>query len=421
MEFQDALGYLNSFINYEKKKNVVYDEDHYNLESFNELTKIFGRPQDAVPSFHVTGTKGKGSVTEYIKNGLMACGYKTGCFTSPHIVNVRERIRLNNEMISEKEFARITEIMKPETGDREKKYRTFFELITLMSFMAFRDAQMDYAVYEVGMGGRLDSTNVVMPEACVINTVALDHTETLGDTLEKIAFEKSGIMKKGRPVIIGPQKEEIKAYLKKRAAETGAPAFVYGEDFFAEDDGTVVIKGAEYGPLNLKMPGRRQLDTAACALCSLCAAGLFNGNEDKIIRAMEKTVIKGRIEVFEKYDRIMVFDTGHTAESAAILFKTVKGLYPEKKIWSVTSFSSGKNINAMLKTIKEAGTKAIYTANSSFRAEDPEAMAEIIEPFMVIRDPAEAVEKALELSTPGDVIVVHGSFYLIGDIYERFR
>ena len=136
---------------------------------------------------------------------------------------------------------------------------------------------------------------------------------------------------------------------------------------------------------------------------------------------MEKTVIKGRIEVFEKYDRIMVFDTGHTAESAAILFKTVKGLYPEKKIWSVTSFSSGKNINAMLKTIKEAGTKAIYTANSSFRAEDPEAMAEIIEPFMVIRDPAEAVEKALELSTPGDVIVVHGSFYLIGDIYERFR
>ena len=420
MDFKQALAYLNSFINYEKKKDVVYDADHYNLESFMELTRRFGSPQSDVPCFHVTGTKGKGSVVEFIKDALMSMGYKTGSFTSPHIVNVRERIRMGEEWISEAEFAGIVERIAPETEGREKRYRTFFELITLMSFIYFKEKKADYAVYEVGMGGRLDSTNVVLPKACVINTVALDHTETLGDTLEKIAFEKAGIMKTGVPVVIGPQKEGITDFLVDRASTAGAMPFVFGRDFFVKD-GHIMIAEKDLGPVSLKAAGRHQMNNCACAMAALHVSGMLKGGESAALEGMEKTEIKGRVEIFEKKGRVMVFDTGHTVESVEALFDVISERFGGKKVWSVTSFSSGKAIRGMLEVVKRSKAISIYTANSSFRAEDPEEMARIVKPFLVVKDPVEAVAHALEISDPGDIIVVHGSFYLLGDVYERFR
>ena len=143
MDYQDALNYLNSFINYEKKKDITYDESHYNLEAFRELAEEFGSPFNAYPSIHVTGTKGKGSVVEFLKNMLMVQGYRVGTFTSPHLFNTRERIRIDDAWISEESFASLMETIRPATADREKRYRTFFELMTLMSFLYFQRENID--------------------------------------------------------------------------------------------------------------------------------------------------------------------------------------------------------------------------------------------------------------------------------------
>ncbi|HDZ24525.1 MAG TPA: bifunctional folylpolyglutamate synthase/dihydrofolate synthase [Desulfobacteraceae bacterium] len=420
MDFQDAVAYLNSFINYEKKKNIVYDEDHYNLESFRALAGLFDRPHDAVPCFHVTGTKGKGSVVEFLKNMLMAQGFRVGTFTSPHLYNVRERIRIDDEWISEEDFAILVEKIRPATSGREKRYRTFFELITLMSFLYFREKQVDWAVYEVGMGGRLDSTNIIRPRCAVINTVSLDHTETLGPTLQHIAREKAGIVKPGVPVVIGPQQEGIAAYLEELALEAGGEPILFGKDFRTE--GPYLIMGGEkFGPVKLAMRGEHQIRNCACAFQALLSAGVASGEKRSLVGAMEKTLLGGRIEERMFKGRLIVLDVGHTVESVQSLYNALKERYPEKELVSVVSYSQGKNLAGMLTLDQKWCRKVILTENSSFRSarvDDLRQAAREREGLMEEKDLESALESAIASAKPSDLIVIHGSFYLIGDLYE---
>ena len=420
MDFQEATAYLNSFINYEIKKNVQYDESHYNLESFRALAELFGRPQDAVPSFHVTGTKGKGSVVEFLKNMLMAQGFRVGTFTSPHLHNVRERIRIGDKWISEEEFAALVEKIKPVTSGREKRYRTFFELITLMSFLYFKEKKVDWAVYEVGMGGRLDSTNIILPRCAVINTVALDHTETLGPTLQHIAREKAGIVKSGIPVVIGPQQEGLSDYLEQLARDAGGAPVLYGRDFTAE--GPFLIMGRErFGPVKLAMAGEHQIRNCACAFQALISAGAASGEKRELLRAAEETLLGGRIEERMFRGRLMICDVGHTVESVRALYEALEKKYPDRKLVSVASYSHGKNLEGMLALDGAHCRKVILTENSSFRSATVSDLREATrddEGFLEEKELDKALEKALEESEPSDIILVHGSFYLMGDLYE---
>ena len=420
MNFQEAAAYLNSFINYEIKKDVQYDESHYNLESFRALAGHFGHPQNAVPSFHVTGTKGKGSVVEFLKDMLIAGGFRVGTFTSPHLYNVRERIRINDDWISEDEFAALVERIKPVTSEREKRYRTFFELITLMSFLYFQDKKVDWAVYEVGMGGRLDSTNIVMPRCAVINTVALDHTETLGPTLRHIAREKAGIVKPGIPVVIGPQQEDIAAYLEELAGDAGGRPLLFGRDFSTE--GPVLVVGQErFGPLKLAMRGEHQIRNCACAFQALLAADAVTGEKEKQLRAAEKTLLGGRIEERIFRGRQMICDVGHTVESVRALYEALEEKYPGRGFVSVVSYSHGKNLAGMLALDQAHCRRVILTENSSFRSASVENLRDAApekDNLMEEKELKKALETAMAESQSSELILVHGSFYLMGDLYE---
>ena len=420
MDFQEATAYLNSFINYEIKKDVQYDESHYNLESFRALAALFGHPQEAVPSIHVTGTKGKGSVVEFLKNMLIARGFRVGTFTSPHLYNVRERIRINDEWISEEDFAGLVEKIRPATSGREKRYRTFFELITLMSFLYFREKKADWVVYEVGMGGRLDSTNIIMPRCAVINTIGLDHTETLGPTLRHIAREKAGIVKPGIPVVIGPQQEGIPDYLEELALEAGGKPFLYGRDFTTE--GSFLFVGREkIGPVKLIMEGEHQIRNFACAYQALHCMGEDSEERETLVRAAEKTLLGGRIEERAFRGGLWILDVGHTVESVGALYTALKEKYPGRRLVSVVSYSRGKNLEGMLSLDFEYCRKVILTENSSFRSATVEELrmaAGEREGILTERDLDKALERALAEAGPSDLIVAHGSFYLMGDIYE---
>jgi dihydrofolate synthase/folylpolyglutamate synthase len=418
MDYQDALNYLNSFINYEKKKDITYDESHYNLEAFRELAEEFGSPFNAYPSIHVTGTKGKGSVVEFLKNMLMVQGYRVGTFTSPHLFNTRERIRIDDAWISEESFASLMETIRPATADREKRYRTFFELMTLMSFLYFQRENVDWAIFEVGMGGRLDSTNIISPRCAVINTLGLDHTETLGPTLQHIAREKAGIVKKGIPVIIGPQKDEIRDYLVQLTIDAGGIPVVYGNDFTVAED-EIYLGKEKIGFVHLALEGEHQLKNCACALQALKSAGMWK-NKKSMIGAAEKTTVGGRIEIRPFEGRFLVLDVGHTLESVDSLYRVVDKKFPGKRIVSVISYSHGKNISGMVALDKKYAQELIFTENSSFRGAKTEELAAACGPgkSISVKDLKEALNKALELSEEGDVIVIHGSFYLMGDIYE---
>lgn len=419
MTFKQALAYLNSFVNYEKKKKTTYDTDHYNLESFRELLSQFDNPHLKLKTIHVTGTKGKGSTVEYIKNILSASGYSVGSFTSPHVHDVRERIRINDNWIEPEHFAAIVARIKPVTENREHKYRTFFELMTLISFLYFVEKKVDYAVYEVGMGGRLDSTNVVQPLVSVITTIDLDHMDTLGNTLIKIASEKAGIIKEGIPVVIGKQRPKIAAYLEAMALKHNAQAYRFGHEYFA-DDHTIRAGSICFPEIQCDMPGAHQRINAAIAVMAIEAANI--PMTPAIVRdQVEHTRLAGRIERLNVAGKTVIIDAGHTLQSVKMLFETLHLMYPKKKYWSVVTYSIGKRIKEMLALEARYGMTTILTGNASFRSESVEVMRHYCSPHVVIDDFKKAIYYALDSAHADDIVIIHGTFLMMPIVYEHLQ
>ncbi len=420
MNYEEAINYLDSFINYEKKKTKDYNEKLYNLDEFERILEKFDNPQNEIKTIHVAGSKGKGSTVEFVKNILQNNGFKVGTFTSPHLVDVRERIRINDDKISKEEFAEITEKIS-DTIDREnikKRYRTFFELITLMSFLYFKKKGIDYAVYEVGLGGRLDSTNVIHPRVSIISLIDLEHTNLLGNTLKQIAYEKAGIIKKNIPVVVSKQKSKnIADYFLKIAKDRKAPIFLYGRDFKVMNNSFILETGKRIGPIKMRMEGRHQLTNAVTALQ---ATRLLN-EELKItksLNAIKNTKLSGRIDIRRINNRTVVLDTGHTLESIKVLFDALNRKFENlqnRDVYSIVSFSSGKKIKKMLKYEAKFNTILIFTENSSFRSASLEELKKIKEPHRSYRNLDEAFRYVMEKSKKNDIILIHGSFYLMTD------
>ncbi|TYB32136.1 MAG: bifunctional folylpolyglutamate synthase/dihydrofolate synthase [Candidatus Mcinerneyibacterium aminivorans] len=421
MTYQEAIDYLNSFINYEKKRTKKYNSELYNLEEFRNIAEKFDNPQNDIKTIHVAGSKGKGSTVEYISNILIENGFKVGTFTSPHLYDVKERIRINKEQINKSDFAKITRKIS-ETIDREnikKRYRTFFELITLMSFLYFKKNNVDYAVYEVGLGGRLDTTNIIKPEVSVITLIDLEHTNLLGNTLKKIAYEKAGIIKENIPVVISKQKrKDVANYFTKISQRRKALLFLYGRDFKVVKDRFILENGKQIGPIKLKMEGAHQLVNAVTALQ---ATRVLNVDMDvnRSISALINTKIKGRIDIRRIRKRIVILDTGHTPESIKVLFEVLQKKYEKftsRNVFSIISFSSGKKIKKMLEYESRFNTRMIFTENSSFRSATIKEMEKFISPFKSFKKLEKAFSFAMEKSRENDIILIHGSFYLMNDV-----
>ena len=233
MTYAAALRYLESFINYERLDNYDYNKS-FTLERMKNLAGFLGNPQDEISSIHIGGTKGKGSTASFVHSILKNSGFKTGLYTSPHLASFRERIRINDELISEKEVASFLEELKPainKLGDMP----SFFEIYTALAFLYFKSKKVDFAVYEVGLGGRLDATNVINPLVCAITPISYDHMQKLGSTLREIAFEKCGIIKEGCICVSAPQEKEVLDVIEDACSKKNAKLFTVGEDISFEE------------------------------------------------------------------------------------------------------------------------------------------------------------------------------------------
>ncbi|MCD6551501.1 folylpolyglutamate synthase/dihydrofolate synthase family protein [Thermotoga sp.] len=396
------------------------------LERISLLLSLLGNPHLKYQTVHVGGTNGKGSVTNMISNVLIAQGYKVGSYYSPHLSTFRERIRLNEEYISEEEveniYQQMKSILKRLDGD-EVFSPSFFEVVTAMAFLYFAEKEVDVAVVEVGLGGRLDATNVVSPLCSVIVTVDRDHEKILGTTIEQIAWEKSGIIKNGVPVVTGEEKREALKVIEEVARKKRAKVYILGRDFNVEVESLKLFENKfnyrgsrTLKNLVLAMNGHHQMMNAGVALKALETTGL-SVDEMAIREGLKKARNPGRFEVIEKNGKRFVLDGAHNPHGAKILVKSLK-LYFKEPLNLIIGILDDKDRGGILKEYRGVFERIVLTRVPSLRMKDFEGFVRLAKKILgsieVIEDPLEALEIADEKS----VTVVSGSLFLVGYVRE---
>ena len=423
MDYAAANAFLDSLVNYERAMPRRYDTRVFDLENFAELLARLGSPQDAFPIVHVAGTKGKGSVVAALAAGFGAAGRRAGTFTSPHLRSVRERVAVGEEFISPGDFGRfVGEAKEAMTGGEAVNFRTYFETLLAAALVYFRERQVDVAVLEVGLGGRLDATNVVAPAVVAVTSLGLDHTDILGATLEEVAAEKAGVIKAGVPTVSAPQAEAAARVLEGAAARVGAPlSFVGGDVYFsANGDGTFDYRGARYELAGVRpaMPGRGQRANAAVALAALERFAAFDVPAAAARRGVEGARIRARAE-FIPGKPALLLDAAHNADSARELAAVVAAFAGGPKIL-VWGMSAEKDVAAFAREVAPWVDGAIATAAATPRAraaaELAEATRDVFERVEAAASPAEALARGRAAAGDDGLVVVAGSFYLAGEI-----
>jgi len=440
MKYKECLTYLYSLIKHGIKLG---------LENPRKLFALLDNPEKEFSIIHIAGTNGKGSTSCMIASQLQQLGFKVGLFTSPHMVRFTERIKINNEEISKEDVICITGKIKNIIEKYNKIRPTYFEFITAMAFMYFREKNIDWAVIETGMGGRFDATNVVLPKVSVITTIGIDHTEHLGSSIKDIAKEKASIIKNNIPVVVGPQVYEAKKIIDDIAKQRKSPIYLYGKDFFGKikninyngvifDFHTILL---ETPILTLKIPliGKHQLINASVSLQTVLTAMLsdkcYDYDKDLLIRSLrkglKKVICKGRTElVFYEYYPLLL-DGAHNPEAAKVLAETISEVYLKdryKKVILIIGIMKDKDTKGIMKPLLKIADRVIFTCPSYERAESPEvlkAQAELIDnsnslSFFTADNIIDALNIAFKLYNDKDIIVVTGSFYTIGEVRKAF-
>jgi dihydrofolate synthase/folylpolyglutamate synthase len=417
--------------------------DALKLDRMHRLMELLGNPHRTFKSVHVAGTKGKGSTCEMTAAMLEGCGYTVGLYTSPHLMSIRERIRLNRGLISERDFvATAQRVAGAEQQLTEQEGEpTFFELTTAMAFVFFSEQAVDVAVVEVGLGGRLDSTNVLTPEVTAITSISLDHTQILGGTVEKIAREKAGIFKPGVPAVTVAQKPGVIEALRQEAERAGTTLAVLGQevDYSARFEargvagGTgiaagphmrVSVSGARTSYEHMTVPLRGEHQAVNCGLALAILDALsergFRTPEDRVTRGLATVSMAGRMEMAKTSPRVMV-DGAHNAESVRCLMKALNATVPYDSLVVVFGCASDKDIDGMLEELSHGADKVIFTRSINARAADPRELSRrFTETSGKMCQAAPDAEAAMELAKRAvgreDLICVTGSFYLVSDV-----
>jgi len=444
--YDEAFAFLLEFVDYEKVTKYKYDIAAFNLDRVEQLMAAAGSPQHSFRSVHVAGTKGKGSTAAMLQAILSAAGLRTGLFTSPHLVRLEERMTVDGAMMQESELLEIINELAPYTrrmrAASPNESPTFFELVTTAAFRHFARRKADFAVVEVGMGGRLDATNVIRPEVSVITRIDFDHVERLGETLGKIAFEKAGIIKPEIPVVCAPQDPEALAKLAQIAADRAAPLTLIGRDYMLEAVTTgVTAEGSacrfnlsgpqrHYEGLTLPLLGRHQAVNAAAAVA---AAELLEQRcklelgEQIIRRGLASARCPARAEFFPGSPPVLL-DGAHNPVSMRSLCRTLEDVFAGRRIVLLLGFSRDKDIGEMLKLILPRADQVIFTRSRSPRAEDPALLAQMARELSnvaveTLDDPHQALSRARDLARlpagkagTDALICISGSFYLAGEL-----
>ncbi|MGP1623459.1 bifunctional folylpolyglutamate synthase/dihydrofolate synthase [Bacteroides heparinolyticus] len=407
MDYQDTLTYLyNSTPMFQQVGGSAYKEG---LENTLALDEHFGHPHRKFRTIHVAGTNGKGSCSHTIAAILQEAGYSVGLYTSPHLVDFRERIRVNGQPIPEEYVIRFVE---EERCFFEPLHPSFFELTTAMAFRYFADVEIDVAVIEVGLGGRLDCTNIIHPDLCIITNISLDHTQFLGNTLPQIAREKAGIIKSDIPVVIGETTPETKAVFQKRAGEVNAPIY------FAEENGREDYPGIEYELKGLYQ--KKNSRTILTALPLLKEAG-YRLDEQSVRRGFahvtELTGLMGRWQKLQNHPTL-ICDTGHNVGGITYIVEQLKQ-QAFHNLHIIIGMVNDKDIQGVLALLPE---DAIYyfTQASVKRALPANDLQKLAESAGLkgncYPDVPSAVRAAQEKSLPEDFIFVGGSSFIVADL-----
>ena len=435
MDYQQALDYIYSFIDYETMHRPR-DAASYDLRRMEELLAWLGNPHLKAKSVHIAGTKGKGSTAAMIASALTASGYTTGLYTSPHLTDLRERIRVNGELISEVELVDLVARLKPdvEAVNRKASYGqlTTFELLTALGFFYFRLKGADFQVVEVGLGGRLDATNIIRPEVCVITSINLEHTDVLGDSLVGIAAEKAGIIKPGTTVVSSPQTDEVAQAIAETCLKNGADLVRVGSDVTWQELGfdanrqLLKVKGrlASY-QLSLPLLGCYQLENAATAVAALevLAGKDFNVSRGSITKGLEQVSWPGRFQIV-KLNPLIVVDGAHNPASARGLRQSIEHYFKDfDRAILVIGASSDKDIAGIVSELHPLFDIVIVT-----RSRHPRAMAAppIVAEFkkhgieaLSAETVSEALSLALAQAGDRDFICVTGSLFVVGEAIEQ--
>jgi dihydrofolate synthase/folylpolyglutamate synthase len=424
--YQSALDYLYSFVDYSLKHASELAKADFNLDRMRALMAELGNPQDAYPLIHVAGTKGKGSVSALCAAALRAAGYKTGLYTSPHLQDFCERIQVDGQPISHADLAALVDEIKPAVARVPKL--TTFELTTALGFLYFARQNATAAVIEVGLGGRLDATNIVTPRVSVITSLSYDHTAVLGDTLTLIAGEKAGIIKPGISVVSAPQNEEALTVLEKVAAEHHSSLTLVGRDLICKmvsqslEAQTFVIKGEddkEWIELSIPLLGNHQVENAITAYAALQLSGL-DVAEGAIRQGFLDVRWPGRFEIAQKENPIVIFDSAHNQDSFEKLAATLEAYFPGRKATLVFGVSEDKHLTAMLKAIQPLLARVIATRADHPRALEPEQIVEAAMQLGVEAEAAAPVETALKRALDfsqkdGSIVISAGSLFVTAE------
>ena len=402
MDYQQTLDWLfQQLASFQRVGQSAYNED---LGNINAICSFLNHPQNNFKSIHVAGTNGKGSTSHLIASVLQEQGYKVGLYTSPHLKDFRERIKVNGEMISKKE---VVDFVNAHKDDFIEIGLSFFEMSTALAFAYFSDQKVDFAVIEVGLGGRLDATNIINPELSVITNVAFDHQHLLGDTIALIAKEKAGVIKEGVPVVLGATSEEVRSVVAETAAQKGSKLILSS-------------KNTSYESGLLGACQQENTDTVCKTIEQFCLLG-WNVSEASLkrglLRVVENTSLRGRWEQISLSPRV-ICDTGHNPHAMRSIVKQLNKM-SYNKLWVVIGMVGDKDVSAILELLPkdanyifcEPNIPRALSVNDLFNK-----AAQYSLKGQKIQNPLDALVEARKQAQQNDLIFVGGSTFVVAEI-----
>ena len=428
--YKEALEYIYNLNKYGMKLG---------LKNISALLALFDNPHLKTKIIHIAGTNGKGSTAAVLHSILQKANYMVGLYTSPHLVNFQERMNINGEYITQNEVCALLKRLKPairKVAHTEGcQHPTFFEVITTMAFLYFHEKNVDFAIMEVGLGGRLDATNVCEPLVSIITHLGLDHMAQLGNTLDKIAAEKGAIIKNNTSVVCAQQLPKAAHIIKNIAQDKKAPLYTYGEQFKATLKSSLLkgnyfnYYGIEQDIINLFVPlvGEYQLENTSLAIAAaeLLHRKGFIVNSGEIMEGVKRTEWPGRFEIVRK-EPLIILDGAHNPDGVTQFMTNLKRLIPDKNIIAVLGVFQDKDFAAIVKTIVTQVNRVIITMADSPRATPTSVLAQEVtryidkEYVLVTNNVADAINKSLTIAREDEVIIITGSLYTVGEAKAYF-
>lgn len=437
--FRSAVNFLDSLTNYERTPRSKYNSSSFGLARMTRILNALDKPQKSFRAIHLAGSKGKGSTAAMLTAMLEACGYKVGLYTSPHLLDVRERIVVGGKMISEAKFAKLIARVADVAPKARVANPTYFEVLTAAAFRHFADEEVDIAVVEAGLGGRLDATNVIQPEVVGITSISYDHMQQLGNDLRSIAKEKAGTFKKGIPALSAPQDEAVKETLRQSAKDAGTELRFSDEDVdfsyrfeFSRAAGRharicLSTKNSRFEHLHVPLHGEHQAANCGLALTILDAIKQrgVEIDDQAAMTGLRNVNLPGRMQLIHENPKVLV-DGAHNAASVDALMRAIGQNITYDSMIVIFGCHKDKDINGMIRRIQLGADKIIFVRTQSPRSADPAELAAMYtESCGKMAQVAQSLEEAISIAERAisreDLICITGSFYLVAEAMRKFE